>query len=303
MLYENLDPSREIVSWGKVGTTSVVKPVVSPRITMKTKGSLMVSHRRTSCEPDSWCWMAGRTQPTSADLDGIFAGTNAFSACPKADQVALRAFLDGQRDRLAVYEMNAAGVAFANGRPPIGNLYCVLKGCISLQWENEAGTSLGLFTCREGDLFGELGSLALLGLPSVDLGLQAAPIASRDCRMACLLEFPGRTVVELLKNRSFHCQLVDAAFRRLTNGVAWMPLRHDPTLVVAHFCVSSTCGEDLVFHSSLQYLASRVTVKKTVTFEELRRLSGFAVNSVRKELSALEELGYIHTTKDRRPEL
>ncbi len=240
--------------------------------------------------------MIRRMIATPGQLDRVLAGPNAFSECPPADRATLRAILDRQRPKLAVYDLKA-DLPFADRQPPHGNLYCVLKGCFSLQWDDPNGRSLAFLTCSEGALFGEFAP-GLLDLPLVDFGLHATPLASRTCRMARLLEFPKDTVTELLKNRHFHGRLADTAVARLCDRVGWLPLRHDPTLATAHFCVSPMCGINLEFHPTLRYLGNRVTVAKTLTFEELARMTGFVINTVRNALDNLEELGYLHAVSD-----
>ncbi len=230
----------------------------------------------------------------------MFAGPNAFSACPDGDRAALRAVLERYRKNSAILEVDASGAAFDTRLPEHGHLYCVLGGRVSLQWENlPAGNGVALCTCCEADLFGELAS-GLLDLPWLDLGLRACPVASRRTRVALLLEIPCAATAELLRTQSFERALAAMTILRMaSSALAWMPLRREPALAVGHFCVVPTCGTVHRLHPTLRYLGYRAAVEKTVTFGELAHLTGFVVNAVRAGLRKLEALGYINAVSER----
>src|SRR5687767_8242462 len=124
--------------------------------------------------------MTRRAVPSPNDLDALFAGRNAFASCSSADQQALRAVLDERSESLGIVVVGG-GALLQAGVVPVGHLYCVLSGRISLRWTSEAGKGLIFLTCGTGEVFGEI-QCGLFGRIPASLGLELAPAIVRGSR-------------------------------------------------------------------------------------------------------------------------
>jgi CRP-like cAMP-binding protein len=233
-----------------------------------------------------------------ADIESVFlAGERGWSL--EATREA-RALLLRHRTTLKTLTARNADPLFRTALP-LGTLYWVLEGRISVQWESETDRQVALVTAYQGDVFNEV-QCPLGGRPAVGMGLYGTPVTSRTCRTTRVLEVPTNLVDRLVQCPAVDRWLANIALNRTRFALTRLAIErlYEPVFVVALLCISPSCGIEQSLHPEVRCLGAPVTVRKTITFAELRRHTGFAYGTVRAALAMLSRAGYIGISSNTR---
>lgn len=242
--------------------------------------------------------MAIVVRASSQDVDALFAGQNVFAACSRETRVELRELMDRRAATLQVLTLRAG--TYRRIVPERGCLYCVLEGRVSLSWEGLGTRRLAFAVAGKGQLFGDT-QCGVLDITYESPFFCAEPLFTRKVRTCKWLRCAPGTVSALLDNREFERRLAQTAMQSLLFTVDRLATQclADPRMALAQLCLLPTCGSDVTVDRTITIMGQSVTIEKSITIDEIARLTGYAANTIRTALASLEDAGYIRTNADR----